>query len=75
MLRWLGRYRKFMLKTVREYIMQIPPKSFEEFWVDYLIEVGDTLHTYELKSISSKDLTIKNIQQELHNLGKEMSEW
>lgn len=55
--------------------MQIPPKSFEEFWVDYLIEVGDTLHTYELKSISSKDLTIKNIQQELHDLGKEMSEW
>lgn len=64
-----------MLKTVKKYIMQIPPKSFEEFWVDYLIDVGDILHTCELKSISSKDLTVKNIQQELHKLGKEMSEW
>jgi hypothetical protein len=62
-----------MLKTVKNYILNLGNQSFDEFWVDYIISMDKYLHELEIKSISEKDLTIENLQKELFELGKELS--
>lgn len=63
-----------MLRTVKDYILNLSNQTFSEFWVEYLIRIGEQMHELEIKSISEKDLTIDNLQRELYDLGKEMLE-
>ena len=63
-----------MLRTVKDYILNLSNQTFSEFWVEYLIHIGEQMYELEIKSISEKDLTIDNLQRELYDLGKEMLE-
>lgn len=61
-----------MLKTVKNYIAGLGDKTFNEFWVDYILSLDEQLHNIEIKSIHEKDLTIENLQKELYEIGREL---